>query len=408
MQAAYDESTTTVPPPRLYLPQVYVLKIASRCNLDCSYCYMYNLADQTWRHQPPRMSEAVLREVARKIRRSGSPLASIIFHGGEPLLAGKDYLRRAVEIFDEDCARHGVKVSYGMQSNGTLLDEEWVDLLDELGINVGISLDGPADVHDRHRIFRNDRRGSHAEVARAIRLLTGSAKGRKVFGGVLCVVNLESDPLATYRHFVALGVKRLSFLPMDGCYKFPPPGKRFPYDDTPLADWLLPIFDEWFAGEERVTITLFEQIIQLLLGVRGAYVDFVSLYPKALCVVETDGGLEPVDSLKSVGDGFTKLGLNVLENEIEDLFSRDLIQLMQDTAGRLAAPCKACRVKHACGGGLLAHRYAEENGFDNPTIYCADMLKLIFHIERRVSESLSPRLVAEVQALAAGRRRRSR
>ncbi|QSQ21379.1 radical SAM protein [Pyxidicoccus parkwayensis] len=384
-----------VQPGRRFLPQVYILKVASRCNLDCKYCYMYNLADQTWRQQPRKMSEDVLRSVARKVARAGTP-AQILFHGGEPMLLGPDYFRRAVRIFQEEAP--DVRLDFGMQSNGTLLNEAWIDTLHELGIGVGISLDGPAEVNDLNRVYRGSGRGTHADVVGSLQKLLASEKGSKVLGGALCVINLAQDPLRTYRHFVELGFTRISFLPMDGTYESPPPGKQAPFDDTPLADWLIPIFDEWFQNPRGVTVALFEQIIKLLFGARGAFVDLLSTYPKALVVIETDGGIEPTDSLKSAAHGITKLGLNVLHNELEDMFTKDIFQLLQSGEEGLAQKCRSCAYRYVCGGGLLAHRYSERNGFDNPTVYCADMLKLLGHIERRVGETLSPALVQRIRA----------
>jgi uncharacterized protein len=385
-----------VRPGKLFMPQVYILKVASRCNLDCKYCYMYNLADQTWRQQPRKMSEEVLRAVARKVARAGTP-AQIIFHGGEPLLLGQDYYRRAAQVFREECP--DVRLSFGMQTNATLLTDAWIDTLHELGIGLGISLDGPADVNDANRVYRGSERGSHADVVRSLQRLLGSEKGRKVLGGALCVIDLKQDPLRTYRHFVELGFKRISFLPMDGTYDSPPPGKVAPFDDTPLADWLIPIFDEWFQNNDGVVVALFQQILQLIFGARGAFVDLLSTYPKALVVIETDGGIEPTDSLKSVAHGLTKLGLNVLRNDLEDMFSKDLFRLLQAGEEGMAPRCQSCVYKYVCGGGLLAHRHSKSNGFDNPTVYCADMYKLLGHVERRVGESLSPELVQRLRAI---------
>ncbi|WP_164010191.1 radical SAM protein [Pyxidicoccus trucidator] len=387
-----------VSPGKLFMPQVYIMKVASRCNLDCKYCYMYNLADQTWRKQPRKMSEEVLRAVARKVALAGTP-AQIIFHGGEPMLLGQDYYRRAVQIFREECPK--VRLNFGMQTNATLLNDAWVDTLYELGIGVGVSLDGPEDVNDANRVYRGSGSGSHADVVGAVRRLQSSEKGSKVLGGALCVINLKQDPLRTYRHFVELGFKRISFLPMDGTYESPPPGKVAPFEDTPLADWLIPIFDEWFQNSQGVVVSLFEQIIQLIFGARGSYVDLLSTYPKALVVIETDGGIEPTDSLKSVADGLTKMGLNVLHNDMEDIFTKDLFLHLQAGEEGLAPKCKSCVYKYVCGGGLLAHRYSERNGFDNPTVYCADMYKLLGHIERRVGESLSPELMQRLRTAMA-------
>jgi uncharacterized protein len=118
----------------------FVVKVASRCNLNCSYCYMYNLADQTYRGQPAVMSRAVTAMMARRIATHASrhclPWVHVILHGGEPLLMGRRRLASWVAQVRENLEGHTVPY-FSIQSNGTLIDADWIDLLADISVTIG-------------------------------------------------------------------------------------------------------------------------------------------------------------------------------------------------------------------------------------------------------------------------------
>jgi uncharacterized protein len=121
-----------------------VVKIAQRCNLNCSYCYMYQHADQSWRQRPTFMSEETFGHLLTRIeeycdRRPGREM-NISFHGGEPMLIGPRQFDRLVSMAVEKLKD---RVSLGMQTNGTLVDDEWIEVLKRHNLRVGVSLDGP-------------------------------------------------------------------------------------------------------------------------------------------------------------------------------------------------------------------------------------------------------------------------
>ena len=138
----------------------FIIKIHSRCNLACDYCYIYEMADQSWREQPKTMSRQVFDDTCRMIgehaRRFGLPAVDLILHGGEPLLVGhrdlEYFARRARELLEPIN-----EVRVGMQTNGVLLDEEFLCICDQWDIRIGVSIDGDEKANDRHR---RDRRGS--------------------------------------------------------------------------------------------------------------------------------------------------------------------------------------------------------------------------------------------------------
>ena len=147
--------------------RLFVMKVASRCNLNCRYCYMYNLGDSSYQRQPAVMSDAVVTASMERIRkhclRHGVIQVGFVLHGGEPMLAGRDFFRRFVaegeRILGPEITPHFV-----MQTNGTLIDRDWLDLLSELQICFGVSLDGPAKVNDANRV-NHAGRGSSIQFA---------------------------------------------------------------------------------------------------------------------------------------------------------------------------------------------------------------------------------------------------
>jgi uncharacterized protein len=380
-----DPENHSVNPARVPV-DTYLLKVASRCNLNCRYCYVYNMGDESYRSQPSRMAaetvSALLSRVATYCVDENLHQVTFIFHGGEPLLAGEEFLRgfvaKATAILGSD-----VIPTYALQTNGTLITTEWLDLFRELGIRFGISLDGTQTIHDANRVYHSGA-GSYLDVRKVIDIVLADRRLKDLFCGVLTVINLAADPQDLYHHYRDLGLRWCDFLLPDGTYDKPPPGLLFDGSETPYADWLIAIFDEWFENEDTsLTIRIFEHIIKLLFAPRRGN-DALGGGRNGLLVIETDGGLEPVDVLKICGPAFTKLGLNVHRNEIRDACSVELVQLYQKGAAGLCETCQACPVVSVCGGGYLPHRYSSLNGFTNPSVYCRDLMKLITHVRNRV------------------------
>jgi uncharacterized protein len=371
------------------LPRIslYLLKVTEFCNLNCPYCYMFNLRDFSYKKKPKVMSLDIVKAMAPKAvalaQQQGLQRLAVSLHGGEPLLAGREWFRSALEIFRQ-AGGDAVKFDFVMQTNGTLLDEQWLELCESEGIKIGISIDGPRHIHDRFRVnFAG--RGSYDDVIRGVQV---SQRYPKVFNGVLCVIDPSADGLEVYHHFRDLGIDRIDFLwPLDHNWNAPPPGHEVP-GATPYADYLIPIFDEWWREENKaIKIRYFSQLIKNLFGARGG-LDSLGGNPVSITSIDSDGSIEPVDSLKACGDGITEMGLNILTDPIEAVYDQPLFQAAIAGQDGLCAECKACPLHDVCGGGYLPHRYSHTNGFANPTVYCRDVWKLTTHILDTVSDAV--------------------
>lgn len=366
----------------------FVLKVHQRCNLACDYCYVYELADQSWRDRPVVMSPQVGRAAAARIgehaRRHGLSQVSVILHGGEPLLAGTD---RLLELIADLRAAmpNGCELSVGMQTNAVTLDEAKLAELAREHVRIGVSVDGAPESHDRHRTFRNGR-GSYEAVNRALRLL-GTPRFRPSFAGLLCTVDPSADPIATYTELLRHSPPAIDFLLPHANWATPPP--REPGHAAPHGDWLVKIFDRWYEAPRRETgIRLFEEIMSLVLG-GSSRSEQVGLSPVAVAVIESDGSIEQVDSLKSAYAGACRTGLTVLDDSFDAALEHPGIAARQIGLAALSDTCRECPIHAVCGGGHYAHRYRPGDGFRNPTVYCADMQVLIRHVHRRMAADLS-------------------
>ncbi|WP_436536780.1 FxsB family cyclophane-forming radical SAM/SPASM peptide maturase [Actinoplanes sp. HUAS TT8] len=363
-----------------------VMKIHQRCNLACDYCYVYESADQSWRERPRTMPDdvrdAALARFADHARDHQLGDVRIVLHGGEPLLYGPARLRELVgaarRVFPA-----GVRVTFGMQTNGVLLTEPVVATLLELGIAAGVSVDGIAAAHDRHRRTK-DGRGSFAAVARALALLQ-RPENRAAYAGLLCTVDPGTDPIACYEQLMSFAPPAIDLLLPHANWESPP--MRPDGVLTPYAQWLIAVFDRWYSDRTPTRIRLFDDTISLVLG-GASRCEQVGLSPSGVLVVESDGAIEQVDALKSAYPGACATGLHVLRDSFDAALDHPGIVARQIGRAALADECLACPAVAFCGGGHYAHRYRRGIGFRAPSVHCADLLAFIGHVYRRVAADL--------------------
>jgi uncharacterized protein len=366
----------------------FVIKVHARCNLKCDYCYMYEMADQTWRARPKVISRATIDLVAFRIaehaQAHGMRDVEVILHGGEPLLAGAElisYLISAVRAQAGD----GIRAHMSVQTNGTILNRQLLNLFEKSDVMIGISLDGEQEMNDRHRRYA-DGSGSHAQAAAAASVLSG----HRLFGGFLSVVDLRNDPVRAYESLLAFSPPVIDFMLPHGNWSAPPPGRGPAVAGAPYGDWLIAVFDRWYSAPEKETrIRLFEEIIHLLLGGSSA-AEGIGLSPVTIAVVESDGSIEQSDMLKAAYPAAAATGLDLARHSFDSALLTTGIVARQLGIQALAPSCLACPVARICGGGLYPHRYRAGTGFANPTVYCPDLYRLISHIRGRVVADLTP------------------
>ena len=361
----------------------FLIKVASRCNLDCSYCYVYHHADQNWRLMPKYLSQenrnAFAERLAEYIQQAGLTHCLVVFHGGEPLLAGAESLATfAAEIQ----ASTTEKVDFSLQTNGMLLDNSVLDILKNANIAVSLSLDGPRKVNDKHRITRKKR----SSFDRTFDALQKLKQYPNIFSGVIAVIDPFTPPDEILAFFAEHKLPNLDFLLPDAHHLRPPLGR----DENPdlYVDWLTSAFDLWFDHFPHIPLRTFEALLDAISGLPSR-TDAFGFGDVSLITIETDGSYHDLDVLKITRDAATKLTGTVKDTPIAIAAASAQINIHRNLIKKqgLCQQCQECSIVDICGGGSLPHRFGFK-GFDHPTIYCREMFALVMHVRKRLDELL--------------------
>ena len=361
-----------------------LLKVASRCNIDCSYCYVYHLGDSGWSRQPKRMSRVTCQAIADALHElsfaDGQQFA-VVLHGGEPLILGMEDLGYVVatlrSALPDECA-------IGIQTNGTLITPEILDLCADSGVTISLSLDGPRHIHDEHRVGF-DGRGTFDGVMRGLERLRSHPASQQLFTGILAVVDPTSDPIEVYSFFKGLDPPSLDFIYRDGNHSRFPPGKAS-LSTTEYGRWMVRLFEAYVADQHPIRIRILDDMVKLVLGGSGSK-EGIGLTDYGLLVIDTDGSITKNDTLKSSFDGADRFDSpwSVHKHRLKDILrSNDFSQSLE--MQRPSNPtCLGCGELSVCGGGMPLHRWSDDNGYDNPSVYCADQQLLIGRIRETVN-----------------------
>ncbi|MGC3995004.1 MAG: anaerobic sulfatase maturase [Propionicimonas sp.] len=365
---------TTRSPRSVRLPfSVLAKPTGAACNLDCSYCFFLS-KEVLWGQDSQRMSAEVLERFVRSYLDSQPDgEVTIGWQGGEPTMRGLGFFREAVRL-SEQYRRPGQRVQHAIQTNGTLLDQEWAEFLAEHRFLVGLSMDGPEPLHDAYRVNKAGR-GTYTQVRRGWDLL--AAHG--VDTNILCTVNTANadHPLQVYRHFRdELGARYLQFIPIvervetgheteaEHGYR-DPTGHHILYRQTgdqvtsrtvrphQWGTFLATIFDEWVT---RDVGTVFVQHFDVTLGaVFGQY---------SLCVHAPECGT--AIATEHTGDVYScdhyvepdyRLG-NLAQHTLTELVTLpQQRQFGRDKRTTLPTQCQQCPVRWACNGGCPKDRF---------------------------------------------------
>ena len=359
-----------------------LLKVASRCNINCSYCYVYNQGDTSWQRMPKHMSLSTVRDVLVRLEELSQDQNypfNVILHGGEPLLLPRNTLRTLLE----GLADRVPSSTRSIQTNGILVDEDLLDLCLRTGTTLSVSLDGPADVHDTFRITF-DGNGTYARAAAGIARIRRHAEADRLFTGVLCVIDPHSDARRVYEFFKSLAVPSVDFLFKDGNLEKLPLGKTS-IDSTEYGQWLSVVWDCYISDACPPRIRILDALGRLLL--RGnPENEGCGETTYGIAVIDTDGTIAKNDTLKSTYDGADRFATSwsVANARLSRIAaSQEFVE--QAHLQRPTSPvCQQCSLLPVCGGGMPLSRWHPVTGFNNPSVYCADY-KLVIG---RIDESL--------------------
>jgi uncharacterized protein len=378
-----------------------VLKLTAVCNLDCKYCYMFNLADKTHLRVPAHLSiEAALRtldRIAAHLDAVQDPEFRLVLHGGEPTLwplANFEALLSRVEQLREG----GLNLHVSMQTNAYKIEPKLLPLLSEHKVSVGISIDGPAISNDRFRTDHSGRGSYDRVMANTHAIIT--AGYQHLIGGFLTVAQPEMDPSIFLAWVAQLPVRRADVLwPIEFHHANPPweAGNADCYAQSPrYGQWFAELFALWWQRDDpSIYIRLFYQIIERMLGSR-VHGDGIVNDEAPLFVVNTDGGIEYPDYFRAYTDRGSRTAFNVFHNDLDELSNDAGFSYCLSLKDHLPKDCRSCPQVDICGGGFLPGRMMPgEWPPQRKSVLCADQLYFFSHVQSVIGPSVARRLQAE-------------
>jgi uncharacterized protein len=331
--------------------QIFAKPVGAICNLDCHYCYYLEKEQLYPETKSFRMHEDVLEEyIVQQIDVSPGREISFSWHGGEPTILGLDYFRKIVAL-QRKHQPPDRRITNGMQTNGTLLDDDWCRFLAAEGFSVGLSLDGPQALHDQYRVTKGEK-PTHKQVMQGYKLL----RQHKIPVDILCVVHAGNVqyPSQVYRFFKQIKAQYVGFLPL--VEKQPDvEGGVSHRTASPEAfgTFLCTIFDEWVRHDiGRVIVQIFEEAIRTARG-----------QEHALCIFRKTCGDVPV--IEHNGDFFSCDHFVDPEYRLGNIRQTPLVELLESPAQRafgqakkdtLPGYCQTCEVLVMCNGGCPKDR----------------------------------------------------
>ena len=346
---------------RITGPQAFnimIKPVGSLCNLKCSYCYYLDKAE-IYGGKEPRMTVEMLEHFIREyISANDVPDVFFNWHGGEPLLAGLDFYRKAVEL--QRKYAHGKRIHNTLQTNATLITREWAEFFSAVGFLIGVSLDGPQTVHDRYR----GGKGGASVFDRVIKGIMELYRAGVQYN-VMATVNSQSEGrgVEIYRFLKSAGTRFIQFMPVvehirDGLIVSPEtPGAKLASWSVSAAGYgqfLCDIFDCWVRNDVgKVFVNQFDAALACWCGVQPGLCAMAETCG-GNSVIEHNGDLYPCDHFvyKDYLIG------NVLETDLRTLMtSRKQVGFGIDKRNGLPRRCLGCRWFFACHGGCPKHRF---------------------------------------------------
>lgn len=376
------------------MPAVNILikPASSACNMGCKYCFYRDVAENREEAFAGMLSLDAMERTIRAGMEYAEGICSFAFQGGEPTLAGLDFYRSVVAL-EKKYARPGVEIRNALQTNGTLIDDEWAEFLAENHFLVGLSLDGPAGLHNVNRV---DLRGGDTfnRVLRAARLF----EKHGVEYNILCVVTGKNARSIEkiYRFYRKNGFRWLQFIP---CLE-PLGAER---GESPYAlsveqygEYLIRIFDLWLDDLQRgeyVSVRHLDNWLSLLFGEPPEVCSMVG-HCSVQFVVEGDGGVYPCDFYVLDRWRMGTVGEESFARMLGSAAARDFV------GGSLHVPaeCRACRFGPVCRNGCRRDRVVEPDGTIGKNYYCDAYRRFFGERERELGEAM--RIIARMRNTA--------
>ncbi|SET06630.1 anaerobic sulfatase maturase [Paenibacillus sp. NFR01] len=321
--------------------------VSESCNLACDYCYYSTCGGKP--QQIDRIPSDVLDRLIKAYMAGSSGSVSFAWQGGEPLLAGRDFYREVVYLQAKYAPPHTV-ISNAVQTNGTLIDEEWAEFFAKYSFLVGVSLDGPASIHDAHRVNAAGH-GSYDRVMRGIAML----RRHRVDFNILTVIHEDHVGQAAelMAFYLREGFTHVQFIP---CMDFRaqqtnrPPEFRITAEQ--YGDFLCESFDLWYSGgQPLISVRFFDNLLLQHLGREAELCTHQASCPKTL-ILEQNGDAYPCDFY--ISEEY-RLG-NVGRDRLEDIWANPIYEAFLNKKADLPDRCRRCEYRSFCHGGCPRNR----------------------------------------------------
>mgnify|MGYP005849145605 CR=1 FL=1 len=361
------------------------------CNLDCAYCFYLDRESDPYGDLPKRsMSLETLERMVDTYLFYSYPNSVFAFQGGEPTLCGLGFFEKLIE-YQQRYGRDGQNVSNAMQTNAVLLDDDWAQLLHQYNWLLGVSMDGPQEIHDLYR-FNKGGRGTWKQVMRGVETL----QRNKVEFNILCVLSQANvdKPKELYRFFKSLGVDNVQFIPLS---EFHPDGTRMPFTITAeqYGRFLCEMFDLWWPDRRKFRIRFFDNLAEALAGMKPGSCTMHETCDSYV-VVEYNGDVYPCDFFVESG---WKLGNVNLDSWPEIARRRRRYEFAAKKT--IAHPeCQRCEWQSICHQGCPKFRHAQHRQFADLDYFCQSY-KMIYAKSAGPLKKEVEKLL-ERQAVAAG------
>lgn len=365
-----------------------LIKTASRCNLDCSYCYVYQGSDTSWKQQPKTMSVELIQAICTRLveqSRKQEEGFAIVLHGGEPLLLGFKKLSILLRKLRRKLNHKYYPIS--IQTNGVLLTTKLLDLFSKTKISVSVSLDGTQSANDISRIDHLGR-STFKGTVEGIKLLESHPDSKFLFAGTLSVIQPSESPEQIYKFLKKLKTPSMDFLLQDGNHDNYPIGKK-QFNSVEYGVWLSKLLDVYLSDSDPVEIPYLDDLIKLNLGGESIK-EGRGNEAFAILIIETDGEIRKNDTLRTSYDGadFFYKRNNIISTSLEDVLETEEFT----TSGQLQFPtsseCNKCSFVEICGGGMPLYRWSSKNQYNNPSVYCHDHQLIIKNIRKKIKDQI--------------------
>jgi uncharacterized protein len=305
---------------------------------------------------------------------------SIVLHGGEPFLLGTKKLQDLLSKL-----RHSLDERYpiSIQTNGVLITKELLDICSKFKASIAVSIDGPENIHNKFRLDHKNK-GTFIEVLAGYQILKSHSDSEFLNAGLLAVVDPFSDPEDVYHFFKKLGAPSVDFLYRDGNHTNLPYGKSSS-KSVEYGEWMSKLLQVYLNDPEPLPIRVLDDMLKALLGGMVSK-EGLGVTDFGIVIIDTDGTIMKNDTLKSSFNGADKFekALNIKETGALDFLNSDEFDNYRKMQKPTNPKCLSCNRLNICGGGMILHRWKEENGFDNPSVYCSDQLHLIQTMEESI------------------------